>query len=248
MKVKKPQPMETEGKTPAPMLNKKKSFKKEKKLKTGKPGTLTSQLLDSAAATLATATPGERAERLAKAKARREKKRKKSKAAGAPKTQEKKKKKKEEEEESASTPAVPLSAEMKAELERKKMKKGEKKRRQKERKLAEIKEGAKEANVEMIKGKKKPLAVKINALQKKFGKQKEKIRLWKLNQKKNKEGKVKPASNPPENVLTKEEKAKKRNLKKKQRLARRKAEGVAVFKPRKGRKGKDKGKEEAMVE
>merc|ERR1712157_160411 len=164
------------------------------------------------------------------------------------KTQEKKKKKKEEEEESASTPAVPLSAEMKAELERKKMKKGEKKRRQKERKLAEIKEGAKEANVEMIKGKKKPLAVKINALQKKFGKQKEKIRLWKLNQKKNKAGKVKPASNPPENVLTKEEKAKKRNLKKKQRLARRKAEGVAVFKPRKGRKGKGKGKEEAMIE
>jgi len=245
MKVKKPQPMETEGKTPAPVLNKKKPFKKEKKPKTGKPGTLTSQLLDSAAATLATATPGERAERLAKAKARREKKRTKNKAAGAPKTQEKKKKKKEQE---APTPAVPLSAEMKAELERKKMKKGEKKRRQKGRKLAENKEGAKEANVEMIKGKKKPLAVKINALQKKFGKQKEKIRLWKLNQKKNKEGKVKPASDAPENVLTKEEKAKKRNLKKKQRLARRKAEGVAVFKPRKGRKGKDAGKEEAMVE
>merc|ERR1719369_2676575 len=128
------------------------------------------------------------------------------------------------------------------------MKKGKEAHEEQSCRSAENPGEKEEANVEMIKGKKKPLAVKINALQKKFGKQKEKIRLWKLNQKKSKEGKVKPASDAPENVLTKEEKAKKRNLKKKQRLARRKAEGVAVFKPRKGRKGKDAGKEEAMVE
>merc|ERR1712087_92064 len=111
--------------------------------------------------------------------------------------------------------------------------------RQKEKKMANEKDavvvGGSE-NATMIKSKKKPLAVKINALQEKFGKQKEKIRLWKLNQKKSKEGKSTPI-----NALSKADKAKKRNLKKKQRLARRKAEGVTVYKPRKARKGKKEG-------
>merc|ERR1711872_229342 len=89
-KVKKPQPMETETKTPAPVLHKKtfknkNNKKSEKKPTDGKngagKGTLTSQLLDVAAANLASATPEERAARLAKAKARREKKQKKNKAA-----------------------------------------------------------------------------------------------------------------------------------------------------------------------
>merc|ERR1719209_409810 len=110
------------------------------------------------------------------------------------------------------------------------------------------------------KGKAAPLAAKIDALQEKFSKSKlikmEKIRLWKLN-KKGKGGKggdgaanaavvaeaIKTA--PP----TKEERNKKRNLKKRARLERRKAEGVAVFKPKKGRKkGKGGKAEEAMVE
>merc|ERR1719431_1529298 len=214
-------------------------------------------LLDAAAATLSTATPAERAERLAKAKARREKQ-KKSKAAGTPKTPEKKKKKKAPKEEEASTtsaattPLIPLSAEMKAKLEAQKAIKREKKLRQKEKKMANEKDAVVvggSSNVTMIKSKKKPLAVKINALQEKFGKQKEKIRLWKLNQKKSKEGKSTPKESTPINALSKADKAKKRNLKKKQRLARRKAEGVAVYKPRKARKGKKEGAgEEAMVE
>merc|ERR1712137_236450 len=80
MKVKKPPPMETETKTPAPVLHKK-TFKNKNNKKSGnkptdgkngagkgtlKPtdgkngagkGTLTSQLLDAAAANLASATP-----------------------------------------------------------------------------------------------------------------------------------------------------------------------------------------------
>merc|ERR1712183_996502 len=106
-------------------------------------------------------------------------------AAGTPKTPEKKKKKKAPKEEEASatsaatTPLIPLSAEMKAKLEAAKARKREKKLRQKEKKMANEKDavvvGAN--NATMIKSKKEPLAVKINALQEKFGKQKEKIRL-----------------------------------------------------------------------
>jgi len=250
MKVKKPQPMETtETKTPAPVLNKtsfKNKTKKEKKPAAGKGGTLTSQLLDAAASTLASATPAERAERLAKAKARRAKKRNKNKAASgaAATTPEKKKKTKQEAKKAEDeTPAVPLSQEMKAKIEERKKKKMEKRKRQKEQKLAM---GVKEANIKKLKAKKGPLAAKIEALQDKFSKQREKVQAWKLAKK----TKSKGAGNAGEvkNVaMTKEEKNKKRNLKKKQRLARRKAEGVAVFKPRKGRKGKEE-KAEAMME
>merc|ERR1711942_192359 len=108
---------ETETRTPAPVFNKT-SFKNKnvKKPKSGaKGGTLTSQLLDAAASTVATATPAERAEKLALAKARRDKKRSKNKAASAatPKKKMEKKKKKEkeavEEEAAAAVPAIPLS-------------------------------------------------------------------------------------------------------------------------------------------
>merc|ERR1712002_1439029 len=185
---------------------------------------------------------------LAKAKKRREKKRNKSKAAVGPKTSEKKKKK-QPSNEAAAAPTVPLSQKMKAKLEEQKAKKRAKKQRQKEKKLAEGGEGVKEANFKMMKAKKKPLGVEITALQEKFGKQKEKIRLWKVNQKEKKANKAKAVVDTPRNVLTKEEKNKKKNLKKKQRLARKKKEGVAVFKPRKGRKGgMGVSKEEAMVE
>merc|ERR1711990_769232 len=136
---------------------------------------------------------------------------------------------------------------------------GEKKKRQKALKLAASGGDVKAANVKKLKAKAAPLAAKIDALQEKFSKSKlikmEKIRLWKLN-KKGKGGKggdgvsaaavaeaIKRA--PP----TKEERNKKRNLKKRARLERRKAEGVAVFKPKKGRKkGKGGKAEEAMVE
>jgi len=251
MKVKKPQPMETtETKTPAPVLNKtsfkNKTKEEKKKPAAGKGGTLTSQLLDAAASTLASATPAERAERLAKAKARRAKKRNKNKAAsGATATTPKKQKKTKQETKKAEdeTPAVPLSQEMKAKIEERKKKKMEKRKRQKEQKLAM---GVNEANIKKLKAKKGPLAAKIEALQDKFSKQREKVQAWKLAKK----TKSKGAGNAGEvkNVaMTKEEKNKKRNLKKKQRLARRKAEGVAVFKPRKGRKGKEE-KAEAMME
>merc|ERR1712176_249269 len=116
----------------------------------------------------------------------------------------------------------------------------EKRKRQKEQKLAM---GVNEANIKKLKAKKGPLAAKIEALQDKFSKQREKVQAWKLAKK----TKSKGARNVGEvkNVaMTKEEKNKKRNLKKKQRLARRKAEGVAVFKPRKGKEEKA----EAMME
>jgi len=253
MKVKKPQPMESESKTPAPVLNKtsfKNKAKKEKQPKTVKAsGTLTSQLLDAAASSLASATPAERAERLALAKARRAKKRNKNKAASGAtpkKTPEKKtKKKKENEAAEEAKPVVPLSQEMRAKIEERKAKKMEKRKRQKEKKLASG-GSVKEANVKKLKAKKGPLAAKIDALQEKFSKQREKNIAWKLQKKKNKSGKAPAAA--PSVAGTKEEKNKKRNLKKKQRLARRKAEGtVAIFKPRKSRKAKG-DKEEAMVE
>merc|ERR1711990_1233770 len=102
---------------------------------------------------------------------------------------------------------------------------GEKKKRQKALKLAASGGDVKAANVKKLKAKAAPLAAKIDALQEKFSKSKlikmEKIRLWKLN-KKGKGGKggdgaanaaavaeaIKTA--PP----TKEERNKKRNLKK----------------------------------
>jgi len=255
MKVKKPQPMESESKTPAPVLNKtafKNKAKKEKPPKTGVKGagTLTSNLLDAAASTLATATPAERAERLALAKARRAKKRNKNKAAAGatPKKTPAKKAKKTKETEAVdeTKPVVPLSQEMKAKIEERKAKKMEKRKRQKEKKLA-AGNSVKEANIKKLKAKKGPLSVKIDALQEKFSKQREKNKAWKLQKKtKSKAGNATPVV--PSSVRTQEEKNKKRNLKKKQRLARRKAEGaVAVFKPRKGRKGKG-DKTEAMME
>jgi len=256
MKVKKPQPMESESKTPAPVLNKtafKNKAKKEKPPKTGVKGagTLTSNLLDAAASTLATATPAERAERLALAKARRAKKRNKNKAAAGatPKKTKSEKKAKKTKEPAAvdeTKPVVPLSQEMKAKIEERKAKKMEKRRRQKEKKLV-AGNSVKEANTKKLKAKKGPLAAKIDALQEKFSKQREKNKAWKLQKKtKSKAGNATPVA--PSAVRTQEEKNKKRNLKKKQRLARRKAEGaVAVFKPRKGRKGKG-DKAEAMME
>merc|ERR1739838_1054597 len=134
---------------------------------------------------------------------------------------------------------------------------GEKKKRQKSLKLAASGGDVKEANVKKLKAKAAPLAAKIDALQQKFSKKKllkmEKIRLWKLNKKGKGKGKGGDGASAVAEAIknappTKEERNKKRNLKKKLRLGRRKAEGVAVFKPRKGRKG-EKGKAEvAMVE
>merc|ERR1712003_114822 len=129
--------METETKTPAPVLHKKTFKNKNNKRSEKKPtdgkngagkGTLTSQLLDAAAANLASATPEERAARLAKAKARREKKQKKNKAASGEKSKKSKTEKETKTPAPAATPeipAVPLSQEMKAKMEQQKAKRME---------------------------------------------------------------------------------------------------------------------------
>lgn len=110
--------------------------------------------------------------------------------------------------------------------------------RQKERKLAEGND-VKEANAKKLKAKKGPLEAKIDALQSKFSKQREKNRLWKLNKKKkNKsggDGGGAAKKNAAASLMTKNQK---KRLKKKRSLVRKKAAGVAVFKPKKGRKGK----------
>merc|ERR1712168_1047145 len=98
--------------------NSKNNEKKPTEKGAGK-GTLTSQLLDAAAANLASATPEERAARLAKAKARREKKQKKNKAASGEKSKKTKAEKETKTPASTTTPelpAVPLSQEMKAKM------------------------------------------------------------------------------------------------------------------------------------
>jgi len=285
MKVKKSR-RATETEMVKPVLNAKSKTKFKKETGKAKKGvaaspssTLTSELLLSSKN-----TPGARADRLAQAKARRAKKGKDPKKGRPAVAAAEKKGKKASPAAAAAAAVVPVVVDeiTRAKLEEAKAKRIAKKLRQKAEKKNRVTEtgngagngtaaaAATTATAKTKKKKKASLPDKIEALQCKFSKQKEKIRLWKLQKKRLGKDGGKSTTTTTTTTTTeedlekllrsstktsaaelakvaKEEKHRMRNAKKKRRLARRKAEGVKIYKnkPRKGRTAATAGMEVA---